>query len=334
MRILSQTELQRTGLHSEIPVDLSAQYFPIVLRAFTSKEGENLIDHDHVNDLFSEAKSILDCETLAGVTRDSKYPQEKILSTHRMIARPKAESVRTEFKTLNVMFPVDRLVFQEELAREKITATPGMLYFRAHYQFVGGRYSSRGSHYLNEESYEKSVQRKRPSQGAGRHDDDDEPEAKQKKWRGPVADLEHLTNSRVVGKKIHHSFWCEGYRESRDLHHYVLETPFDFPPGFVHESLNVFTRRWAKISKAAKLFCDLVSGSSIDSEESERKLEKRAALFPHGISHHRGPDAAWQQCEKPWFIQTMLLARIIGGRYWHYALGFLESKMRNGDIEF
>lgn len=343
MRILSPSEYQSLHLVSDVPVELSANYFPICLRLFTKMDGEITFrgESDRSKNLLEEVALRINCQRISrevpSKSSEYIYRNRVVDSVHYYTLAQEGERRENSYQVEYSMFPVDNLLFEKDLSAYSITPIPGRLYFQANMTLSADTYSGNGifgSRYLDEgylqfsrfSSWETEHSNKLPIAR----------DSEEQNWRGPVADIEQLTNSRVV----HQQF----FRNRSLTAEYILETPLDFPPGFVQETLNVFTRRWNKISKTAKKFCDLVLGSPLDETPPEAKIEakrsrKRAkeadvdkateseSPFPQGISRMRGPDSSWQRCSEPWFVQSVILARLIGGRYWQYALGYLESKL-------
>lgn len=339
MRVLSPSELKLTQLRADIPVELSVSYFPVCLRAFEKLEGENLKPYsDQISGMLDAAITDLDCVGLRKPTRsrDGTY-----INYNRFIDRGHYSTLGENGTKLNncynveyVIFPVDHLVFEADLSKHSLAPVPGYLYFQCNMTLAREGSGSRrsGSRYLDEREYEPLLnQDYLAKSGVKLSPSDERRELEKLNWRGPIADIEHMTNSRVIHKQVYNS---GGYSPSLTTAEYILETPLDFPPGFVQETVNSFRRRWVKISKTARRFCELVTDSAqAELEEPLPKQKKKQttelASFPLGLSKLQGPDVSWHRSDDPWFVQSVLLARLIGGRFWQYALGYLESKIGN-----
>lgn len=124
----------------------------------------------------------------------------------------------------------------------------------------------------------------------------------------------HLTPIGTKKKGCHSRF------QNRDTFEYLFSTPFEFCPGFVMETeLALGSRkRYARDGIAQRFAQDLMAA---------RSAWQHAESIPEaGVELSvTGPDRYWKFAPDPFWIQLILLARLVGGPSWRQVLGFLED---------
>lgn len=114
-------------------------------------------------------------------------------------------------------------------------------------------------------------------------------------------------------KRLWEIRWPEGPR--------FLETPFEFPMGFVRETIEALAQERRFQSDPFIESLEQILRGSFRIERNRDEGEP----FPHGEPDYLGPDLAWRKVDQPWWFQNLLLARLIGGPMWSNVLGNLDS---------
>lgn len=340
MRLLSPVEIKAKGVVSDVPMELSASYFPVSLRAMLVRDGDVIapicknslyhrgspsdISRDQIESIMQNAREILGARTISSV--DSKSNSAYTIHA-RHFSWQSFDFDRGHLDNLEisqpVLFPLDHLLFRPELKRWDIVPKPGYLYFGC--QVVlwdqGSSLPIHGSRYLAEYPPSYVIPKKGKPSRTESTDDEDFPFNGE--YVGPIGDVIHTTNSRVISEELvlSESRWNSSCKVQ--LKKYVLETPIEFPQGFVHETARLLNRSKA-LSAVARKFSALINMPDLAHADSAKKKEKP---FPLGEPDLVGPDVSWRKSEDPWFVQMVILARLCGGKFWKYSLGVLSARM-------
>ncbi len=100
-----------------------------------------------------------------------------------------------------------------------------------------------------------------------------------------------------------------------------IETPFEFPMGYVRETIEALSQERRFQSDP---FITSLEGI-LTSSFRPGKAEDMGQPFPYGEPDYLGPDLAWRDFDQPWWFQNLLLARLIGGPMWSNVLGNLDN---------
>lgn len=127
--------------------------------------------------------------------------------------------------------------------------------------------------------------------------------------------------------------------EARCLRHLLkrktrlYETWLEYSPGFVWNTLLVLERYLGKGTSIVESFRKFVTEDNKERKARwiEKVHEKSEQARKHNLKElkpprYDGPDAYWRWCENPWWVQTILLARLMGGQMWPSVLGTLEAR--------
>ncbi len=221
------------------------------------------------------------------------------------------------------MFPTSHLISHEQLKSLKISIQPGFIYFGVSIEFnEDSRGIDDGSIYLNEPSYynaiaipTREIQRKLVIKRFSRtintdQEIENEEPAFESSWRGRVADIEQLTNSREV---YHGKQRVSTLAQGKIVRDYILETPLELPPGYVMDTLFKLQKRRAEIPRLAKKVSQVIFDSSNIKSDSHALT---TITFPQGEPELRGIEGSWRFGEDAWLMQSILMARLIGGAFW------------------
>ena len=356
MRVVSPKELNQLNAQSEIPFDLRLNYLPVEFRVASRLDGELLIKSTYgmssdernaqYRKLASRVADDLGTSQLFKTLVDQKGSvfNRAISSDFEWSSFSFANGRRGNhvYNELNLL-PIDRLLFKKDLKEFSIQDRPGYLY-------LGWQYSTEKYEVYNTESITKNIRsmkdwvyyaesliergqrinyknkkdlspRKQALESIMNGEVIEFKDQKIEPWRGRLDDILLATNSRILATR--------GKSEEPLVIDYVLETPLEIPAGFVRETAHLLKRKWRAASKLVDRFVSLVfernNPEDLTVNQSNIPLEK--SPFPQGEQQLVGPDRAWHTCEDPDFVQTILMARLIGGNAWQYALGNLEMKM-------
>lgn len=350
MRLITPREVEKLEVTVDLPLELESTFFPVALKVFKWWKDKELADlrDDDCKELLQKCAEKLNCRDLTP-TDPTKYRrpilQEAGASTFRFPDNVERLQCLSQF----VLFPLKQLLFEEQLTPLGITAQPGYLYFGCQivlektdrwsgrqsiaddsrsilkhempYSHWRSKYSDR-YHELIRESYssDKKADKKAKKDPTSFEEICSWLADSGVKFRGPISDIEFATNSCVLHERIN-------LRERS----YVLMTPFEIPKGFVRETYEGLKRELGSDSPIVLRFGELIS-ETINPDHFGKQNEDLSELFPIPIEERIGPDKAWKYSSAPFYVQTILLARIVGGSLWHYALGELEG-LRNRSLD-
>lgn len=335
MRILSQSEFGSLHAQTQIPVDLAQQYFPVQLRAYSLKEGEivgnrdRALESEDLGKILHRAAWLVDAGWVQIVDKISKDNHVYMKHVESKLTWDSFElgvgERQNSASTLVSLFPLSHLVHSEKLKEYEIEQRPGYIYFAAaiHNCSDWGSQNFRGSDIYGFPHWQYWQRQLREAEDRDSltiqqtHHYDALPHAESTNdettvWKSEVEDIAHCTNSRVV-KSL----------SVEDGFHYILESPLEFPRGFVRETAMALKRDWHANSELIEKFCTLCFTRPAPPKGKLPKQDEPP--FPHGESSLTGPDVWWRTSENPWIVQAILLARLIGGEFWQYALSNLEE---------
>gem|GEM_PF-4667595 len=133
-------------------------------------------------------------------------------------------------------------------------------------------------------------------------------------WRGPLGDIEMCVNARCV-----HSFPPREIA-GRYVRHHILATPFELPPGFVIGTVGRLNELRHRVPRVAELFRECVLNPGPIPADYTPPYD-----IPRGVPE-LNDERRWIFSKRPWFVQHILLSRIIGGSYWKSNLIKYELK--------
>ncbi len=333
MRVLSRNE--RSDLHppTDLPIDLRESFLPmqiLIADGLGSMRQQQRVSREEAQLILREIDDSLGLQPLVrqGQSRVEWSRPNSIELSHYSF--PETSVTRTVYPAYGLV-ALDRLLTRQELGSIGITPMPGYLYLSAHVSFSTSGGSRRGSVLLRESSFydtfryqgrwpgsEYLVRRWQwPAELLEDWETKVDPE-----WRGPLADIEHCLNARCV-----HSFAPIPPSDGSEVVHrfHVLATPFELPPGFVIDTAFRLREMKSRIPRVAKTFLECTM-----EEQAIPKDYSPPYDFPHGAPA-LNDDRRWIFSKRPWFVQHILLARIIGGSYWRSNLQRYEMTGKEPD---
>ncbi len=307
MRVLSKNE--RVDLHppQALPIDLRESFLPmqiLINEDSTSERKQVKISQEYAGTILERTEFSLGLHPLT----------EKNHGRFEWLKPQSIELTRFSFPekvSTNRVYPaygllaLDRILTHEELKKINIQPIPGYLYLAASARFSE---TGAGSILLNEPSLLERVPFRR------RDEIDKFPEKVDPYWRGPLGDIEMCVNARCV-----HSFPPREIA-GRYVRHHILATPFELPPGFVIGTVGRLNELRHRVPRVAELFRECVLNPGPIPADYTPPYD-----IPRG-DPELNDERRWIFSKRPWFVQHILLSRIIGGSYWKSNLIKYELK--------
>lgn len=337
MRVLSKQEKELTSGEEGVPIDLRASFFPAMFRIYeptppeVAPEGKlsckpvdrwrNLIER-RLDRAFN-LKSL----TLKG-SSSTEYSAERHLRDHgcEVVRFTLGDwEDRKTFHPYYGLISVNQLLTRGELERHGITPYPGYLYLGAtilRSEIEPGAVSLYEADFCQARSFYSDWR----DRYGGRHEGGKDMPLSV--WRGPIGDVEFAANaaqiySTDIGEQ-HRSSLTEVVQQS------ILVTPLELPVGFVMDTACVLNRLKHRIPRVAKLFIECVTTGYDENRSAKNRLPDYR--FPHG-DLPMNEERWWIHSSRPWFVQHILLSRIIGGAYWKYNLQRYEIAPKSLDAD-
>jgi hypothetical protein len=312
MRLLSRKEFNLTEGASDIPIDLRESYFPAMfhVKGALSPEysrGRVPFDDDDARCVFDRIADALNVHRLLVAGAAHGHPRELHKFQVSFFDIRKGEESQPVFPAYGLV-ALDHLLSRAELQELNIDPKPGYLYLGVQASFAIGPGDRSGSRCLSEEGYYQTYNEYLATMQHRRWEVDTLPDDA---WRGHIADVEHSINGVTL-------YSSPGIRLEAGLtrslqRRYVVVTPLDLPLGFVTDTAFRLHEMRKRLPRVAQLFNDCVFNAA------KAPPSTSAYTFPHGdlpMSNER----AWVNSSRPWLVQHILFARIVGGAYWKYNL--------------
>lgn len=343
MRCFTPSEFDQLGLRTHIPPDLRTNYFPVLVREL--EDSEKRIDEEDVKNALSATSQMTGAKT---VLADDKIREtyfmsyEGISASSEYSCRPGVGRIRHDRVSRIFLFTIKDLLSATDLRKLRIEQEPGYIYFCA-FEYSDDRYNS--SHLFGENDRRAPTESYHDPYAHGLYfrdlidisrlwycedvSADALPVTKnvdidthETVWFGSVADIARVTNSLILGM-------VRGEDGSRT---YVLKTPLEYPPGFVRETACLLKQNTSLSEDFVQLFQELVFQKT-EPPERDEPVNPTVSVngfnrdYPQGEAKLIGPDVWWKWSKNPHLVQTVLMARLIGGNFWEYALGNLELNL-------
>jgi hypothetical protein len=338
MRVLSKHEKALTTGEEGVPIDLRASFLPAMFRVYEPSkpaavsEGRVLDgpDDNWRRVVTTRLETALNLQELS-LRRECS----EVSASEQRLQRSGFDDVdfrlgkseeRRKFYPHYGLLSVNQLLSRADLKQLKITPHPGYLYLGATTTYSQ---ITPGSIYRHEAAFERAksfYSSWRSSQAIhGRIVSEDPPSSV---WRGPVGDVEFAANA----MQIHSAIVGEtrSYSLPQTIQQSILVTPFELPVGFVMDTAFLLSKLKDRLPRVARLF-----NACVLEEPTSKSANKRGVpdyAFPYGdlpMSEER----KWVYSSRPWFVQHILLSRIIGGAYWKYNLQRYELTPKSVEID-
>jgi hypothetical protein len=305
MRVLSKDE--RVDLHppKAIPIDLRESFLPmqILIEEDSMSDRTRLrIEAEHAQAILKRTEFSLGLQPLTGKDQGRLEWLKPLSIDLTRFSFPEKVSTNRVYPAYGLL-ALDRLLTHDELRIIHIQPIPGYIYLAASVTFNEG---SRGSILLKEPCIFDKLGTDRPPYGKYSRSDivDKFPETVDPYWRGPIGDVEMCVNARC----IHSSPPTETGGDFVRTH--VLATPFELPPGFVIDTVGRLNELKHRIPRVAEMFRECVLNPGPTPADYTAPYD-----FPKGAPE-LNDERRWIFSKRPWFVQHILLSRIIGGNYW------------------
>ncbi len=342
MRCLTPSEFEPLQVRTHIPPDLTTSFFPVMLQS--SPEEDYRLDCEHTNSAVERTAQNLSARNIFYMPEDNRYldMNSDCVSDFRNYSFSIGKGVeRRERISKLIMFSINDLVFGPDLKKLGIAQEPGYIYF--------GTSISNERHAFGAYLFEYEYNHRRPKKHYYHENPPDsvffedlidvtaewhgqrkisskkliDIQTHERIWIGAIADIAHVTNSLVLCSVA-----------SKDDHtDYILKTPLEYPPGFVRETAKVLKESSSFSDEFVNTFQELVFTKTTPPKR-RKPVNPTLTLngfnkdYPLGEKELIGPDVWWKWSKNPQLVQMVLMARLIGGNYWEYALGNLEQNQQ------